>query len=535
MEFVIRTEEIKPEEIENYYVPTADDSVILGKLKSKTPIVLVGSRGMGKSFIFRVSQMEIEKDVNSKIIPVFVTFRNAPMLQTANKMQFQEWMLNRICSTLLRTLKQKGYLNKNNWAFSGMEEQEYDTDSWPKKLEEINKLYENSWKKPGVEVDTSEMPSVDDLLELVEDICHESDIERFIIYIDEAAHIFIPEQQIQFFTLFRELRSPYLKCNASVYPGVTYYGSTFDKTHDAEFVTMTRNILSEGYVDKMKEMVYRQVTDETYKKMLEANGSNFSALAYAAGGNPRILLRSIEQAGGNIKTDTVNKLIREFYREEIWAEHSELVNKYPKCTKYIDWGRKFIEDEVLPEEKSKNDRLITDKKESTIYFWIDRSAPQAVKESLRILEYTGLIKQQASGVKATGSVIGTRYEVNLGCLLSQEQSPTTRAQEIVSNLTVRRVTEYGANNKVFDDIRVFNPDDDISDTSEDLNRIILNNIDILQLTQWQKDNLKSINVITIKDLLLCDEKDLRKIYYVGEFKSRQMKNVAMAAVFEYLY
>src|SRR5574344_1350973 len=105
MEFVIRTEEIKPEEIENYYVPTADDSVILGKLKLKTPIVLVGSRGMGKSFIFRVSQ--IEKDVNSKIIPVFVTFRNAPMLQTANKMQFQEWMLNRICSTLLRTLKQK--------------------------------------------------------------------------------------------------------------------------------------------------------------------------------------------------------------------------------------------------------------------------------------------------------------------------------------------------------------------------------------------------------------------------------------------
>lgn len=65
--------------------------------------------------------------------------------------------------------------------------------------------------------------------------------------------------------------------------------------------------------------------------------------------------------------------------------------------------------------------------------------------------------------------------------------------------------------------------------------MISNSIDILQLTQWQKSNLKSIGVYTIKDLLLIEEKDLRKIYYVGEYKSRHMKNVALAAMFEYLY
>lgn len=86
MNFVIRTEEMNSEDILKYYVPTEDDSAILNKLKSKTPIILVGSRGMGKSFLFKVSQMSIEEEQSENIIPVFVTFRSAPMLQTANKM-----------------------------------------------------------------------------------------------------------------------------------------------------------------------------------------------------------------------------------------------------------------------------------------------------------------------------------------------------------------------------------------------------------------------------------------------------------------
>lgn len=533
MGFVIRTEEIKQEDILKLYVPTEADTSILEKLQSKTPIILVGSRGMGKSFLFKVSQVKTEHCKTEKIIPVYVTFRNVPMLQTANKMQFQEWMLNRVCSCLIRTLRQKGYLVDNNWMFSEIINQGFDENSWPQKLEDINRQYENSWKRPGELIDTAELPTIDDLLELVEDICRTSDIDRFIIYIDEAAHVFIPEQQIQFFSLFRELRSPYLKCNASVYPGVTYFGKTFDKTHDAEFVNLSRSINGSEYVDTMKEMVLRQVSDDAMKRMLENNGESFTVLAYAASGNPRVLLRCIEGIQ-NLKNDTVNKLIREFYREEIWAEHSALVDKYPKCEKYIDWGRNFVEDIVLPEIKNKNDRLI-EKSESTLYFWIDRSAPEAVKEALRILEYTGLIKMHAPGVKATGSVIGTRYEVNLGCLLSQEVSPVSRSRDIINNLTVRKLNEYGANSKYFEDIKDIKVNVDLDNSSEDLLKLLSKSIDELQLTMWQKDNLKSIGVITIKDLLLIEETDLKKIYYVGDYKSRQMKNIAMAAMFEYLY
>lgn len=74
---------------------------------------------------------------------------------------------------------------------------------------EINKQFENSWKNPGKMIDVSAVPTIDDLMEIIEDLCWDLNIKRFVIYIDEAAHIFIPEQQRQFFSIFREIRSAY--------------------------------------------------------------------------------------------------------------------------------------------------------------------------------------------------------------------------------------------------------------------------------------------------------------------------------------
>ena len=71
--------------------------------------------------------------------------------------------------------------------------------------------------------------------------------------------------------------------------------------------------------------------------------------------------------------------------------------------------------------------------------------------------------------------------------------------------------------------------------SSEFEQIIKRSIDELELTLWQKGKLKEIKIDTIEKLLVADENDLKKICYVGDFRSRQMKNVVMAAVFEYLY
>ena len=533
--FIIRTEELSDEQIKELYVPTQNDKKILEQLKSQSPVLLVGSRGVGKSFLSKISQISLlEGFEEERIFPVFITFRSVSLIQSGNDKQFELWMLNKICTSIIRELKKVGIISGVKWKFGNVSGEEMKNSKSLDILIEINQKFENSWRTPGEIIETNCIPTVDEFMDIVEDLCIELGIKRIVCFIDEAAHIFIPEQQRQFFTLFREIRSQYIKCNASIYPGVTCFGDNFEPMHDAVMINMCRDIREESYIENMKEMVKKQVKESELLKAMLTNGQNFTILAYAAGGNPRLLLRSIEKVS-NFKSTTVNNIFREFYREEVWAEQSGLAEKYPGNSMFIDWGRKFIETIVIPELKNKNDKFLSLNKSTTAYFWIHRNSPQAVKEALRILEYTGVIKQQALGIRATNAEIGVRYEVNLGCLLSFEANPQQRAKEIIRNLSLGRMSEYGANSKAYEELLVAVPKFCEPDMSECLKKQLVKSIDVLELTQWQKSKLVELNIKTIGELLQSSENKLMTAYYVGEVKARQMKNAALAAVFEYLF
>lgn len=150
-------------------------------------------------------------------------------------------------------------------------------------------------ENPGETVDTSGIPDIEEVKEALEDLAEELGIKRFALLMDEAAHIFLPTQQRQFFTLFRDLRSHCVTCNAAVYPGVTSYGDTFQPTHDATMVSLNRDINDSGYVESMRQIVEKQA-DSTLQKKITKNGQNFSVLAYAATGNPRLLLKTVADA-----------------------------------------------------------------------------------------------------------------------------------------------------------------------------------------------------------------------------------------------
>lgn len=74
-EFIIRTEDILLDDILSLYVGTEKDDEILEVIKSPTPLVLVGSRGTGKSFLFRVAEQQQSQDFDStRVLPVYVSF-----------------------------------------------------------------------------------------------------------------------------------------------------------------------------------------------------------------------------------------------------------------------------------------------------------------------------------------------------------------------------------------------------------------------------------------------------------------------------
>lgn len=531
VDFLYRTEDIPQKEVLKYFVETTEDRSILNALKARNPVILVGSRGVGKSFLLRVAQAEMQSNFETEhILPVYVTFNKTSLLDTNDPDQFQHWMLARLCNSIIRTLKKSGQLSPIPSSASILMGDTPNHDLIQQtRIEEIANDYEQSWMNPGTEVNTIGLPSIEDFKEAIEDLCSELDITRFVIFIDEAAHIFLPQQQRQFFTLFRDLRSPYIICNAAVYPGVTYFGETFQPAHDATMLMLNRDVLADDYILNMREIVEIQA-DSTLISSIARNRENFALLAYAASGNPRILLKTIARSP-KLNSQQVNSIIKEYYRTGIWSEHSTLADKYIGHRRLIDWGRSFIEEEVLPELQRKN--LVADKK-STCFFWINRDAPQPVKEALRILAYTGIVSQHTVGIKGTRREIGTRYMVNLGCLCALEATPTSTAFHIANNLTPQRMNEYGANHSSYQNLTYSVPEITECDMSQVLQKQLDKSIDVLDITDWQKDKLHSLELYTIEDVLRETETKLQEAYYVGEKRARRMRNAAIIAVYEYL-
>ncbi|TKW61394.1 MAG: hypothetical protein DI628_01850 [Blastochloris viridis] len=533
-DYLFRTEDIKPEDILKYFVESKADRVVIDALKNRNPTIIVGSRGVGKSFLLRVAQKELLEglvDSDSKVFPIYLSFVKSSLLQTEDPEQFKHWMLAKLCSATIRALSKAGLLGtipKSAKILAGTSDV---TDLPPTPIETITEQYENSWKKTAEVIDSTAIPSVDDLKEALEDLAEELGIERFVYLIDEAAHIFMPANQRQFFTLFRDLRSHCITCNAAVYPGVTNYGETFQPTHDATTLSIDRDVLSSGYVENMREIVEKQAESSVLKNIAQ-NGKNFAVLAYAASGNPRILLKTLA-AAPKLNSTEVNEAIKDFYLSKIWAEHSALAEKYEGHKALIDWGRNFVESIVLPELKKKNDQYLSDDKNTSTYIWLHRDAPAIIKEALRILSYTGVLMEQESGLKATRAATGTRYFVNLGCLFTQETNPALTGIDIARGLTVKRMTEFGANHSAFKPVLEKKIDID-GVKSFNLANQLKKSISVLDLTSWQKSKLDEMSIKTIEDLLTSTEQKLKTANYVGDVRARQMKNAAFASVFEYL-
>jgi len=533
-EFYLRTEEIKPDEIQSLFVETPDDRAIIDELKSITPVVLIGSRGVGKSLLLRMAEQELLRSFEAKrILPVYVSFTGGTLLQSSDRMQFQHWMLARLSTHIVRRLRKLGLVPTHPPGFSVLTgDSSGAAGTSEMRIEKIARSYEESWQNPGNAVDLTGLPNVDNFKCAIEDICEHLKLDRITIFFDEAAHIFFPEQQRQFFTLFRDLRSPHINCNAAVYPGVTAYGSTFQPIHDAAMRPLNRNIFTPDYVSKMRQIVEKQA-DSQLMANIARNGENFAVLAYAATGNPRLLLKSIQRAP-SMNSSEINTVIREFYRTELWAEHSLLSDKYGGHRALIDWGRTFIENDVLPEIHKKNTQYIATEKSTSCYFWVNRDAPETVKEALRLLSYTGIVAEHADGMKATRSEIGTRYTVNLGAIFSLEAKPASSAFQIAKCLTPKRMSEFGPNHSSYSSLLAAVPSFDESTTNAVLNVQLIKNIRVLEITDWQKSKLRELGLTTLGDVLRSTETELQEAKHVGEKRSRRMRNAALAAVYEYL-
>lgn len=523
IDFKLRTESIKDSEIEKLAVTSVNDQRIIAALSSSEPCLLEGSRGTGKSFLMKMAQLNIEKR-NLKSISVFLSFNISSLVNTNDDLQFYHWMLAKTLRALMNKLRKNGlsisaYSRNLLSNDKSNNSQEIETN-----LKNIVKKFENSYKNNDF-IEIEALPDIEDVKEAIAEICEEHDLERIYFFFDEAAHVFRPEQQRQFFNLFKDLRSAYITCNAAIYPGVTHFGSSFEPIHDCDYQILDRNINEKGYLEYFRGMVEKQ-GDDNIKKTIESNGLMFNTLALSCGGNPRILLKTIQNLP-KFNTKEINKEIKEFYRIKIWSEHTELGEKYRGHKDLIDWGRDFLENTVI--------RTIHNNDKSTVYFWVDKDVPETVKEALRLLTYTSIIKKIDSSVRSHGR-LGVRFEVKYGCIIALDSNPLSKSEELFPKISIGLFTEFGKNHQEYSDIEnLSNYIQDEQQYAESLESMLKKTIDVLSLTKWQKNKLKEAGICTIRDLHALKESDLiEKIYGVGPARSRVMMNAANAELLEYI-
>lgn len=477
-----------------------------------------------------------------KVFPVYIPLREAPLLRSANYEQFGLWTLSKTVIYIVRSLRKSGVVSDVDSRVGVL------GDS--KRLEEIGQIvedFESSWESPGSTVDISALPSIESFRHSVEDLCEELGLHRFSLLYDEAAHVLLPHQQRQFFSLFRSLRTPYISCVAAVYPGVTAYGQSFQPTHDASTLIVERDVFSSDYVDFMNDVVDQQAKvarssgslkpeDETKLMRRKAErGEHFAVLAYAATGNPRILLKTLSRVG-KLRTSNMNSILRDYYRTDLWFEHTDLGDRYEGFKPLVDWGREFIEEDVIHRIAEKNNEALESDGKTTRYFWVQRDAPASVRKALQLLMYTGVISVDTEGYKATHGFIGTRYAVNLGAIFASTYSsgsPTQNAFSIAKGLSYKRLTTYSRDHDAFEPIKELNlpPETEIE---VELQKQLERSLEVLDITDFQLESARAVGLDTIRKILEADTSTLRQVDYIGPIRSRQIKNAAQTAALEYL-
>lgn len=519
VELLFRTEDLTPEEVSNFYVATPNDRQIVEHLKSRSPILLRGSRGVGKSFLLRTAEAELAASFEQgRVLPVYVTFARAGLL-SPDKGDFIPWMTAKISTGVSRALTKFGLTVPETSSLNRL------VSSGGVRIDSVIESSVEEYRSDGL--GDLKMPDSDTMRDALEDLCFQLRIARINLFVDEAAHVFVPEQQRQFFTLMRDLRSPRVAVKAAVYPGATSYGEYFQPAHDASVYTVERPMNGGGYATAMREIVLKQAPE--LKRKVESRGNEFDVLALAATGNPRILLKTVASSQLNNR-NAISEVIRDYFRESIWSEHSALADRYPGHKVLIDWGREFMEAEVLPRLHEKNQR--EDEYSSAI--WIHRDAPQAVKEALRLLCYSGAILEGDTGIRATRSEIGTRYIVNFGCNMAQDAEPLIYGDSLRTRFSIKRFIEFGANHPSYRDLEAVDVSQIERTGNVALKRRLAESPEVLDLTVFQLEKIRELELSTIKDVLAAKESEFQKLYYVGPHRSRQIRNAAVMAIVEYL-
>ena len=414
-----RTESLDERMIQEYFINKDIDKT--ARMLDTEQYLIEGSRGVGKTMLMRNAELQAKLNFEQdSILAVWISFEESLRIEririsSANGVDpFLQWTMGKILLEVLCKIVElrPRYINEISERLAvlfGM-----DSSSQQQKYNEYMELlndYVEALEKADIEnndqvvniapseriIEILDNPTSfkNFLLKLILDF----NLQRMVLFFDEAAHVFSDEQQVKFFTFFKSLRDSKIACKAAVYPGITNFGKYFEKNQDAKELKISWSIFEDDDIEYIKKILKKRIQtyDENTWNLLTVNDEVVKILCYASNGNPRFAFHIIDEMQNmgilNKTSMNLSQVINclRSVNEEKWKDFTTLKQRMLKYTDYIVFAEKIMKEEFLPNLRNWNNKRRKEGKKLSAGFYIEELTYRKIEKIFDVLAYANII------------------------------------------------------------------------------------------------------------------------------------------------
>jgi hypothetical protein len=408
--FEERAEYLSRRELSEWTAEAPRDREILAKLQGPGAKLLIGPRGSGKSTLLKRAYFRLLDSAD--VLPAYVNYARSLALEplfhhNANALAlFRQWVVFKIIDGV--------YLG--GYELLGTEER---LPASLRRLHEAGSHYIRALEV-GVESEPSEMVAPSSLLALLEEWTRELRCRRCVLLLDDAAHAFSPEQQREFFEIFRELRSRVVSAKAAVYPGITSYSPYFQIGHEGELVEAWIRPDEPGYLEMMRQIADKRLPD-LLRDRLRGREELIDYVALASFGIPRGFLNMLSELLG-VEEQETSAPSRQGASSAV-SHHAGSVReifvalaiKLPRFKRFIAVGRDLQASMVEALQRFNATRPVSRK---AVTMGIAEPLGPELERIFSFLEYAGLVRKSETVSRGEKGVF-QRYAVHYALVLSE--------------------------------------------------------------------------------------------------------------------
>ena len=526
------------------------------KLIEKGTKVIVGPRGSGKTHQMMIAHFNCIDD-KTKPFPVYTSFGKyyhlEPLLSKnpAAITVFHTWVL---CKILLAadetfyTIKNK----KVEYFFNDIKRERIELF-----IAQSEKNVQESWHDDIIRGITIQY-----VLNFITDCMISCKRKRTILLLDDAALTLTKEYMIEFFDIFRSLKTTNISPKASVYPGTTEYGPRFHLKQDGDPFIIWFDPFGNDYTEFINQLCEKRFNDLNIDQNIK------ELLKYASFGIPRAfitLLRDFHQSTSNSIQVTFNSTI-DIRCKLIKDEYISIKQKLSQYSMFIDVGWEFFE-AILNEITQANKGFNKNDGEKQIIIGLLDYRDASIERMIKFLIEAGLL-YELSQVKHGENREYRRFIPHLIFLLQKRaftgSSRGFNINEILDFLARKNVKHplrkdniYNIlSNDVLKNLKLDLPpctncgENRLSENQKychacghelvsksSFERCMQLTIDELPLTEWQKNKIKEETALkTVKDFvsILDIGDELTKPHGFGKKKAQKISEKVKVFIEEFL-